>query len=95
MQILLVSFSIGFGVFMVASVLAWALRTRRYIESHGEPSASIILNGAIWRDYRAARRIADRIGSKPGFLIWSERLSFTAVAFFIAGVLAVLIGTFK
>jgi hypothetical protein len=95
MQILFVSFSIGFGVFMLASVLVWALRIQRYIQSHGEPSASVIFNGAIWRDYRAARRIADRIGSKPRFLIWFERLSLTAAAFFIGGVLAVLIGTFK
>jgi len=95
MQILFVSFSIGFGVFMLASVLVWALRIQPYIESHGEPSAGVILNGAIWRDYRAARWIADRIGSKPRFLTWFEQLSLTAVAFFIAGVLAVLIGTFK
>ena len=95
MQILFFSFLIGFGVLMIASVLVWALRIQRYIELHGESSASIIFNGAIWRDYRTARRIADKVGRKPEFLIWFERLSVTAVAFFIAGVLALLIGSLR
>jgi hypothetical protein len=91
MQILFTSFLIGFGVFMFASAFVWALRIQRYIERHGEPSAGVLFNGAIWRDYRAACRIADRIGSKPGFLIWFERLSLTALAFFTAAVLTLLI----
>jgi len=76
---------------MFASAFVWALRIQRYIERHGEPSAGVLFNGAIWRDYRAACRIADRIGSKPGFLIWFERLSLTALAFFTAAVLTLLI----
>jgi hypothetical protein len=95
MQILFFSLLIGFVVFLVAAMLVWAFRIPRYIESHGERSASVIFNGAMWRDYRTARQIADRTGRKPGFLIWFERLSITAMAFFIAGVLTALIGSLR
>jgi len=95
MQMLVVSLLIGFGVFWVASLLVWAIYIQRYIELHGEPSASVLFNGAILRDYRTARRIADRVGHKPGFLIWFETFSVTAIALFIAGTLAMLIGSLR
>jgi hypothetical protein len=95
MQPLFVSLLIGFAICMVASVLVWLLQLQRYIERHGEPTASVTFNGAIWRDYQTARQIADRIGHKPGSLIWFERLSVTAIAFFIAGVLALVIESLK
>ena len=91
MQILFFSLLIGFGAFMIASVLVWAFRMQRFIELHAERSASVIFTGAILRDYQTARRISDRIGRKPGFLILFERLFITAISFFIAGVLALLI----
>ena len=76
MQILFFGLLIAFGVFMVASVLVWAFRMPRYIESHGERSANVVfrLGSPILRDYLTARRIADRDGRKPGFLILFERL---------------------
>ena len=95
MQILFISLLIGFGVFIVASMLVWAFRMPRYIESHGERSASVIFTGAMLRDYQTARRIADKAGHKPGFLILFERLFITAIAFFIAGVLALLVGSLR
>jgi len=95
MQILLVSFLIGFGAFMLASVLVWAFRIQRFVESHGERSASVIFTGAMLRDYQTARRIADRIGRKPGFLILFERLFVAAIAFFISGVLVLLIESLR
>jgi hypothetical protein len=95
MNILLLILLAGFGVFMIASLLVWAFRMQRFVESHGERSASVIFTGAMLRDYQTARRIADRIGRKPGFLILFERLFITAIAFFIAGVLALLIGSLK
>ena len=72
MQLLFFSLLIGFGVCMLASALVWAFRIQSYIELHGERSASIIFNGAMWWDYRTARQIARRLGQKPGFLIWFE-----------------------
>jgi len=82
---------------MLASVLVWAFRMPRYIESHGERSANVIfrLGSPILRDYLTARRIADRDGRKPVFLILFERLFVTAIAFFIAGVLVALIGSLR
>ena len=91
MNILLLILLAGFGVFMVASVLVWGFRFQRYIELHGERSASVIFTGAMLRDYQTARRIADRIGRKPGFLILFEQLFVAAIAFFIAGVLVLLV----
>ena len=95
MQILLFSLLIGFGVFMLASVLVWAFRMQRFIEFHGEHSASVIFTGAMLRDYQTASRIADRIGRKPGFLILFERLFVTAIAFFIAGILVLLVESLR
>ena len=80
---------------MVASILVWAFQMQRFVESHGERSASVIFTGAILRDYQTARRIADRIGRKPRFLILFERLFITAIVFFIAGVLALLIESLR
>jgi hypothetical protein len=97
MQILFVSLAVGFGVFMFAAVFVWALRMPRYIESHGERAANVVLRigNPMLRDYLTARRIADRAGRKPGFLILFERLFVTAIAFFIAGVLALLIESLR
>jgi hypothetical protein len=95
MQILFISFAGGFAVFMLSSVFVWAFRIQRFVESHGEHSASVIFTGAMLRDYQAARRIADASGRKPGFLILFERLLVTATAFFIAGVLVALIGSLR
>ncbi len=91
MNMLLFILLAGFGVFIVASVLVWGFRFQSYIELHGERSASVIFTGAILRDYKTARRISGKIGRKPGFLILFERLFITAIAFFIAGVLVLLI----
>jgi hypothetical protein len=97
MQILFFSLLIGFGVFMLASVLVWAFRMPRYIESHRERSANVIfrLGSPILRDYLTARRIADRAGHKPGFLVLFERLFVTSIAFFIAGLVALVIGSLR
>ena len=80
---------------MLASVLVWAFRVQRFVESHGERSASVIFTGAMLRDYQTARRIADKAGRKPGFLILFERLFVTAAAFFIAGILVMLIESLR
>jgi hypothetical protein len=95
MQTLFVSLSFGFGIFGFAATLVWAFRIQHYVELHGEHSACVVFNSAMLRDYRTARRIADRIGRKPGFLIWFERLSITALVFFISGVFVLLIWNFR
>jgi hypothetical protein len=91
MHILFYSFMTGFGVFMFTSVVVWLFRIQRYIALHGERSACVAFNGAIWRDYRKARRIADKAGHKPAFLVLFERTALMAVSFFIAAVLTFLI----
>jgi hypothetical protein len=91
MQILFFSLAIGFGVFMLTSVVVWLFRIQRYIALHGERSACVAFNGAIWRDYRTARRIADKAGGKPAFLILFERTALMALSFFIGCVLTLLI----
>ena len=91
MEILLVICLIGFGVFTLSSLLVWAFRVQHFVETHGERSTGVIFTGAMLRDYQAARRIADKAGHKPRFLILFERLFVTAAAFFIAGILVLLI----
>ena len=95
MQILFISLAIGFGAFALAALLVWAFRVQRFVESHGERSASVIFTGAMLRDYQTARRIADKAGHKPGFLILFEWLFVTAAAFFIAGILVMLIQSLR
>ena len=95
METLFVSFFLGFGVFGFAATLVWAFRIQRYVELHGEHSACIFFNTAMLRDYRTARRIADRIGRKPRFLIWFERLSITGLVFFVSGVFVLLIWSLR
>jgi hypothetical protein len=93
MQILFFSLLICSVVFGVAAMLVWAFRMPRYIESHGGRSANVIfrLGSPILQDYLTARRIADRAGHKPGFLILFERLFITSIAFSVAAVLTSLI----
>jgi hypothetical protein len=91
MHMLFFSLAIGFGVFMLTSVVVWVFRIQRYIELHGGRSASVVFNGAIWRDYLTARRIADKAGHKPSFLVLFQTTAVMAAAFFVAGVLTLLI----
>jgi len=95
MLILLVICLIGFGVFTLSSLLVWAFRVQHFVESHGERSASVIFTRAMLRDYQAARRIAEKSGHKPRVLILFERLFVTATAFFVAGILVLLIESLR
>ena len=78
---------------MLAAVFVWAFRMPRYIESHGERSANVVLRvgNPMLRDYLTARRIAGRAGRKPGFLILFERLFVAAIVFIIAFVVVSLV----
>jgi hypothetical protein len=93
MRILFYSLLIAFIVFLVASVMVWAFRIRRYVEAHGERCANIFfrLGSPMLHDYQTAHRIADRAGKKPGCLILFGRLFGTATALFIASALVLLI----
>jgi hypothetical protein len=93
MQLLIYICVAGFLVSGMASLFVWAVWMQRFVEAHGERTAFVLYNIAPLRDYRTARRISDRIGRKPRFLIWYERLQITAVSFFIAGIVTLLIGS--
>ena len=95
MQILGISLMIGFGVCTFASLAVWAFRIQRYVDFHGERGACVFFNSAPLRDYQTACRIAERTGRKPKFLIWFKRFYVTAMAFFIAEILALLIKNLK
>ncbi len=76
----------GGVAFQIAAGFIWALRIQRYVERHGEKTAFFLYSGAGLRDYRTARRIAERAGHKPRFLAWFERLQIAAISFFIIGI---------
>jgi len=92
MDTLLISLFAVAGVFGIAASFVWALRIPRYIESHGERPVCVLWNGAGLRDYKTARRIAKRLGRKPRFLVWYERLVIASWAFVLAALFAMLIG---
>jgi hypothetical protein len=82
----------GGMAFQIAACFVWALRMQRYVERHGEKTAFLLYSGAGLRDYRTARRIAERTGHKPRFLAWYERLQIAAISFFIIGIVTAALG---
>jgi hypothetical protein len=91
MEILFYICIVGFLVFGMAAFFVWAIWIHRYVEAHGERSAFSLYNVASVLDYRTARRISERTGRKPRFLVWYARLQIAAVTFFILGVGTLLI----
>ena len=91
MEILFYICIAGFLVFGMAAFFVWAIWVHRYVEAHGERTAFFLYSLASLLDYRTARRISERTGRKPRFLVWYERLQITAIAFFIVGVGTTLI----
>lgn len=81
----------GGMAFQIAACFVWVLRMQRYVEMHGEKTCFVLYSGAGLRDYRTARRIAERTGHKPRFLAWYERTQIAAISFFIIGIVTLLI----
>jgi hypothetical protein len=85
----------GFLIFTIAALFVWAIRVHPFIKARGEKSAFFFYNMASLFDYRKARRVSLRIGRKPQFLIWYERLQITAILFFISGIVTLLVSEFR
>ena len=67
-----------------AATVIWAVWISRYVELHGERTASFLFTFAAVRDYRAAHDIARRLGQRPWFVTWFGRLMVAAILLFLA-----------
>jgi hypothetical protein len=67
--------------------IVYGSRIQRYLEFLGESSTFLGFNGAFYRDYLRARRIAKKWGHKPDFLRRFERMETIALTLFLCGLI--------
>ena len=77
----------------LAGNLIWAIWIRRYLKLHGEHPENVTFNLTPFIDYRKAKRIAERQGHNPWFLIWSKRIEMGVLLLLIAFIVISFVST--